>query len=214
MANELWAQQIGVDVGSRSILEGAELKVTAGEMVVITGPSGSGKTTLLLVMAGLQNPDRGQVLLDGEPLHRGDGLRRRFGVALQNHGLVSVLTAAENVAIALQARGVDRAAVTARTRDALDALGLADNANRLVRDLSGGQRQRVGVARALVAAPEVLLADEPTSELDAERRGLILKLLSDHAGKGNIVILASHDQIVADAAHRRLALVDGRPSSG
>ncbi|MGC2192668.1 MAG: heme ABC exporter ATP-binding protein CcmA [Candidatus Dormiibacterota bacterium] len=214
MANELWAQQIGVDVGSRSILEGAELKVSAGEMVVITGPSGSGKTTLLLVMAGLQNPDRGQVLLDGDPLPRTDSLRRRFGVALQNHGLVSVLTAAENVAIALQARGVDRAAVTARTREALDALGLADNANRLVRDLSGGQRQRVGVARALVAAPEVLLADEPTSELDAERRGLILKLLSDHAGKGNIVILASHDQIVAEAAHRSLALVDGRPSSG
>ncbi|HUY08138.1 MAG TPA: ATP-binding cassette domain-containing protein [Candidatus Dormibacteraeota bacterium] len=211
MASEIWAQQVGVDVGSRTILEGAELKVAAGETVVVTGPSGSGKTTLMLVMAGLQDPDRGQVLLDGDPISGRDDLRLRFGVVLQNHGLVSVLTAAENVAIALQARGLGRGEVADRTQDMLVALGLRDSVNRLVRDLSGGQRQRVGVARALVGEPEVVLADEPTSELDSERRALVLNLMRDHAAKGNIVILASHDQVVADAAGRTLDLVDGRP---
>lgn len=214
MAKELWAQQLGVEIGSRKILAGAELKVAAREMVVVTGPSGSGKTTLLLVMAGLQNPDRGQVLLDGEPLAQSGDLRRRIGVVLQNHGLVSVLTAAENVAIVLQARGVDRAEVTKRTAEVLSALGLSDHSDRLVRDLSGGQRQRVGVARALVGAPEVLLADEPTSELDVERRAQVLNLLREHAERGNIVVVASHDQIVADSANRTLALVDGRPDPG
>jgi putative ABC transport system ATP-binding protein len=214
MAKELWAQQLGVEIGSRKILDGAELKVAAREMVVVTGPSGSGKTTLLLVMAGLQNPDRGQVLLDGEPLAQSGDLRRRIGVVLQNHGLVSVLTAAENVAIVLQARGVDRAEVSKRTAEVLSALGLSDHSDRLVRDLSGGQRQRVGVARALVGAPEVLLADEPTSELDVERRAQVLTLLREHAERGNIVVVASHDQIVADSANRTLALVDGRPDPG
>ena len=128
MAKELWAQQLGVEIGSRKILDGAELKVAAREMVVVTGPSG--KTTLLLVMAGLQNPDRGQVLLDGEPLAQSGDLRRRIGVVLQNHGLVSVLTAAENVAIVLQARGVDRAEVTQRTAEVLSALGLSDHSDR------------------------------------------------------------------------------------
>lgn len=214
MAKELWAQQLGVEIGSRKILDGAELKVAAREMVVVTGPSGSGKTTLLLVMAGLQNPDRGQVLLDGEPLAQSGDLRRRIGVVLQNHGLVSVLTAAENVAIVLQARRVDRAEVSQRTAEVLSALGLSDHSDRLVRDLSGGQRQRVGVARALVGAPEVLLADEPTSELDVERRAQVLTLLREHAERGNIVVVASHDQIVADSANRTLALVDGRPDPG
>ncbi len=214
MAKELWAQQLGVEIGSRKILDGAELKVAAREMVVVTGPSGSGKTTLLLVMAGLQNPDRGQVLLDGEPLAQSGDLRRRIGVVLQNHGLVSVLTAAENVAIVLQARGVARAEVNQRTAEVLSALGLSDHSDRLVRDLSGGQRQRVGVARALVGAPEVLLADEPTSELDVERRAQVLTLLREHAERGNIVVVASHDQIVADSANRTLALVDGRPDPG
>jgi putative ABC transport system ATP-binding protein len=212
MALELWAQQVGVDVGSRTILDVADLKVGAGEMMVISGPSGSGKTTLLLVMAGLQDPDRGQVLLDGQLLSsHTDQVRRRFGVVLQNHGLVSVLSAAENVALPLQARGLGRPEVAKRTRDALASMGLEDSSDHLVRDLSGGQRQRVGVARALAVAPEVLIADEPTSELDFEKRAVVLTLLRDHAHRGNIVILASHDQKVADAADRTLALVDGRP---
>ncbi len=213
MATELWARDIGVDLQGRVLLDSADLRIRAGEMVVITGPSGSGKTTFLLVMAGLHVPDRGQVLLDGQALRDDDQFRRRFGVVLQNHGLVSVLTATENVAVVLQARRVARTEVTRRTAAALAGLGLQDSADRLVRDLSGGQRQRVGLARALVGEPEVLVADEPSSELDAEQRALVLGQLQAHARKGNIVIVASHDPKVAEAGDRAVPLVDGRPAA-
>ena len=213
MINEIHADQVGVAIGSRAILDGVVLKVKAGETVAVTGPSGSGKTTLLLVMAGLQDPSRGRVLLDGRPVPGGEVGRRLYGVVLQNHGLVAVLTAAENVALPLQARGLSRQEVAQRTREALTAVGLDENSDHLVQDLSGGQQQRVAVARALAGDPEILLADEPTSELSAEFRAVVLKMLTEHARKGRIVLIASHDSEVVDASDRVLRLVDGRPAT-
>ncbi|MGH7612363.1 MAG: ABC transporter ATP-binding protein [Candidatus Dormibacteria bacterium] len=211
MISELYADNVGVNVGSRAILDGVELRVHQGEVVVVTGPSGSGKTTLMLVMAGLQVPTRGRVLLDGRPVPSGEVGRRLYGVVLQNHGLVAVLTAAENVALPLQARRLPREEVAERTRRTLGAVGLDENSDHLVQDLSGGQQQRVAVARALAGDPDIVLADEPTSELSADFRGVVLKMLVAHARKGRIVVIASHDPEVVDASDRSLRLVDGRP---
>jgi len=213
MITEIHAQEVGVVINSRRILDDVELRVRAGETVAITGPSGSGKTTLMLVLAGLQNPSRGRVLLDEHPIPGGEEGRRLYGVVLQNHGLVSVLTAAENVALPLQAMRMAKAEVAQRTRDALSAVGLDENSDHLVQDLSGGQQQRVAVARALAGDPPILLADEPTSELAADFRTIVLKLLTEHAGKGRIVVIASHDPEVLEASDRILRLIDGMPAT-
>lgn len=200
-------------INSRRILDDVELRVRAGETVAVTGPSGSGKTTLMLVLAGLQNPSRGRVRLDGVPIPGGEAGRRLFGVVLQNHGLVAVLTAAENVALPLQAMRMPKAEVAQRTREALSAVGLDENSDHLVQDLSGGQQQRVAVARALAGDPPILLADEPTSELAADFRSIVLKLLTEHAGKGRIVVIASHDPEVLESSDRILRLIDGMPAT-
>jgi len=214
LISEIRAHQVAVVIGSRTILEGVDLIVKAGELVAVTGPSGSGKTTLMMVLAGLQVPDRGEVRLDGRPMSPGEGAENRVGIVLQNHGLVSILTAAENVSLPLQARRLPAPEVASRTKSALHAVGLDDSSDHLAEELSGGQRQRVGVARALAADPELLIADEPTSELAAEARHQVLRLLREHANQGRIVILASHDQEVVDACDRCLRLLDGRPAPG
>jgi len=120
-------------------------------------------------------------------------LRQRTGVILQNHGLVSILTAAENVSLPLQVRQVPPTEMQHRTDDALAAVGLGEVSDHLVQDLSSGQQRRVGVARALAGDPDLLIADEPTSELAAKDRSTVLSLIRRHAHKGRIVVLASHD---------------------
>ncbi|MGA7172256.1 MAG: heme ABC exporter ATP-binding protein CcmA [Candidatus Dormiibacterota bacterium] len=208
---ELRAGGVGLNLDSRAILEGVSLTVKSGEMVAVTGPSGSGKTSLLMLVAGLQSPDSGEVTWDGHPLAQVPDLRQRTGIILQNHGLVAILTAAENVSLPLQVRQVPPGEVQQRTEDALAAVGLGEVSGHLVQDLSGGQQQRVGVARALAGDPELLIADEPTSELAANDRAMVLGLLREHANKGRIVVLASHDPDAVEACDRTLRLVDGRP---
>ncbi|HEY6538845.1 MAG TPA: ATP-binding cassette domain-containing protein [Candidatus Dormibacteraeota bacterium] len=213
MISEIRAEGVRVVIGSRTILDGVDLEVRAGEVVAVTGPSGSGKTTLMMVLAGLQATEGGRVLLDGEPMVAAEGAENRVGIVLQNHGLVSILTAAENVSLPLQARRVAPDQIAARTKDALHSVGLDDASGHLAEDLSGGQRQRVGVARALASDPELLIADEPTSELGAEARHQVLALLRRHADRGRIVVLASHDTEVVAACDRCLRLLDGRPAT-
>ncbi|MHB1525698.1 MAG: ABC transporter ATP-binding protein [Candidatus Dormibacteria bacterium] len=210
MISEIRLEQVTVRAGGRAILSEIDLTIRAGESLAVTGPSGSGKTTLLLLAAGLQLPSQGRVLVDGQPLSQADRSRQRFGVVLQNHGLVSVLTAAENIALPLQARGLPTAEVAGSTASALAAVGLAGTADSLVQDLSGGQQQRVAVARALVGTPEAVLADEPTSELVAEQRKIIIGLLLRQARQGRVLVIASHDPEVVEACDRVARLVDGR----
>jgi putative ABC transport system ATP-binding protein len=188
-------------VGGRTILEGISLQSSSGQVLAVRGPSGSGKSSLLAILGGLITPTGGAVTLDGAPVTPGSdlALRRRFGLVLQGYGLVAALTARENVAVVLQAAQVPRAQVRSRVQDVLERVRLATVADHLVEDLSGGQQQRVAVARALVTAADVLLADEPTAELDAENRGLIVSLLLERARAGAVVVIASHDPDVVDA---------------
>ena len=188
-------------VGDRTILDGISVQVSSGRVLAVRGSSGSGKSSLLAILGGLIAPSGGTVTLDAATVTpAGDlAVRRRFGFVLQGYGLVAALTAHENVAVVLQAARVPRAQVGARVQAVLERVGLAPVADHLVEDLSGGQQQRVAVARALVTAADVLLADEPTAELDADNRGLIVSLLTERARTGAVVVIASHDPDVVDA---------------
>jgi putative ABC transport system ATP-binding protein len=197
----LEARDVRVVRDDRNVVDLVSLRAYAGEVVGIGGPSGSGKTSLLTVLSGLARPDDGSVVLHGSP---------RVGMVLQGYGLVPVLTAAENVEVVLQAQGRDAAEVSAAASLALGRVLLAELGDRLVDRLSGGQQQRVAVARALVAEPDLLLADEPTSELDEVSRDHIVQELVAQARAGSLVVLASHDRDVLAACDRTLWLVAGR----
>jgi putative ABC transport system ATP-binding protein len=198
----LSARALTYRIGERLIVDAVDVDAPTGEMLAICGPSGAGKSTVLALLAGLLTPASGAVTVDDEPVRTGDvALRRRVGLVLQGYGLVTALTGRENIAITLQSRGIARDEVRARTADVLEQVGLTDVADHLIEDMSGGQQQRVAVARALVGAPEILLADEPTAELDAENRERIVALLAAHASTGAIVVIASHDpDVVASCA--------------
>jgi putative ABC transport system ATP-binding protein len=210
-AHRLAGSGLHYRVADRVILDGVSLQAHAGELFGIRGPSGAGKSTLLALLAGLTAPAAGAVTLDDAPVVVGDlALRRRVGLVLQGYGLVTALTARENVAVTLQARGIDRVEVRRRTDEALAAVGLAELATHLVEDLSGGQQQRVAVARGLVVRPDVLIADEPTGELDADNRIRVLELLSGCARAGAIVVVASHDPDVMERCDSICTLEAGR----
>ena len=188
-------------VGDRTILDGISVQASSGRILAVRGPSGSGKSSLLTLLGGLIAPTDGTVTLDSARVTPSSdlALRRRFGFVLQGYGLVAALTARENVAFALQVAQVPRAQVRLRVQAVLERVRLAPVADHLVEDLSGGQQQRVAVARALVTAAEVFLADEPTAELDADNRGLIVSLLVERARAGAVVVIASHDPDVVAA---------------
>jgi putative ABC transport system ATP-binding protein len=188
-------------VGDRTILDGISVQASSGRVLAVRGPSGSGKSSLLTMLGGLIAPSGGTVTLDGARVAPSSDLvlRRRFGFVLQGYGLVAALTARENVAVVLQAAEVPRAQVRSRVQAVLEGVKLAPVADHLVEDLSGGQQQRVAVARALVTAADVFLADEPTAELDADNRELIISLLIERARAGAAVVIASHDPDVVDA---------------
>lgn len=210
----LVATAVGVTRDGRALVDGVSLDVAPGRMVAVTGRSGAGKSTLLAALGGLLVPDRGEVRWGGEPVRTDDHRPgRALGVVLQGYGLLPVLTARENVELPLQLRGLPVAQVRERARQALDAAGLrADQlrADRLTEELSGGQMQRVAVARALVVEPWLLLADEPTSELDATSRDVVLAALRARAAAGAVVVVATHDPEVAATCDQELALADGR----
>jgi ABC-type lipoprotein export system ATPase subunit len=207
-ARTLLARDVCYRVGGRAVLTDISVEAVAGESLALMGASGAGKSSLLAVLGGLLVADSGVATLDGRPVHEPD-VRTDIGLVLQNYGLVDVFTAWENVAIALQSRGFARSDVVARTAAQLAAVGLTDFADQPADTLSGGQRQRVAVARALVGEPAVVLADEPTAELDAENRAIVLDRLLAAADNGAIVVVASHDPEVAARCGAQLRLADG-----
>lgn len=188
-------------------VDGIDLDVHAGEVVVLTGPSGSGKTTLLQVLAGFHRPDEGDVHWAGTTdVQPGWGV---VAVVPQSLGLLAELTAAENVALPLLTRG-DTSDVGAAAHAALTALAADHFADRLVGEASLGQQQRVAVARALVGRPRILVADEPTSHQDAEHADLVLAAVRAAAAQGTACVIAGHDPRLAAHADRVIHLIDGR----
>ncbi|HEX5862128.1 MAG TPA: ATP-binding cassette domain-containing protein [Nocardioides sp.] len=196
---------------TRPLLEGIDLEFRPGELTAVSGPSGSGKTTLLSIAGGLLEPTSGTLSYKGRMMWRGTGdPRPEVAFVLQVYGLIPILSARENVSVALRARGVPPREADERAEAALDRFNIADLADRQVEELSGGQMQRVACARGLVVGAEVLLADEPTSELDEVNRSLVLSELRQEAVRGSIVVVATHDPAVVEACDRHYVLDDGR----
>ena len=194
-------------------LDEVDLEIDAGAFVAIEGPSGSGKTTLLQILGALDRPSAGAVTFDGRDLVRQPDsalaeLRlRSFGFVFQQFNLIPTLTALENVEAKLAPVGGTRA----RARELLAEVGLAERADHLPAHMSGGEQQRVGIARALSVEPRVVLADEPTGNLDSATGGEIVDLLASLAAEhGSTVIVATHDASLAARAPRRIAMRDGR----
>lgn len=192
-AASLRAESVGVDFDGRTVVDGVDLQVEPGRLVVVTGQSGSGKTSLGLVLAGLLVPDRGRVYLNGRELYGSNGNADRPAYVPQNIGLVSSLTVSETVALPLKVHKLEQSEVQRRCDEWLDAVGLASCAGRLVDALSGGQRQRVAIARALAVRASALVMDEPTSELDPVRRDVVLSLLERERERGAALLAVSHE---------------------
>ncbi|MCX5265586.1 ABC transporter ATP-binding protein [Streptomyces sp. NBC_00199] len=197
-------------------LRGVSFDIPRGEIVALKGRSGSGKTTLLNIVGGLDTPDRGRVTVDGLDLSElgEDGLlalrRDRIGFVFQSFGLIPILTAAENVGVPMRMRRADVREREERVELLLSLVGLADHAAQRPGELSGGQQQRVAIARALANNPSLLIADEPTGQLDAETGHAVMQLLRAVVRSENVTALvATHDATLLDLADRVLELRDG-----
>ena len=197
-------------------LRGVDLTVETGELVAIVGPSGCGKSTLLNLIAGLDTPTEGEILLAGESLMGKDEnelarmRRRHIGFVFQLFHLLEAMTVLENVVLPAVVAGASRGDADARARGLLDLLGLGDKAGDLPGVLSGGQRQRLAIARALANRPTVLLADEPTGALDSAGGADVLQLFRRLHGDGQTILLVTHDEAIADVADRIVPMRDGR----
>ncbi len=207
--------------GSRAVLQGLSLAVEAGERVALLGPSGCGKTTLLHLLGGLDRADEGEVRLDGEDLaaatpKRLAQLRReKVGTIFQFFHLIPTLTARENVELSLQLLRWKPEAIRGRVDELIRAVGIESRAEAWPSELSGGEMQRIAVARALAAKPLVLLADEPTGNLDRASGESVLALLKDLTDRENTaLVMVTHSESAASLCHRTLRMLDGRIVEG
>ena len=206
---------LGSAAGPVNILCGVSLAIVAGETVSLVGPSGSGKSTVMMVMGGLERPSAGRVRLDGHDLGALDEdalarLRRtHIGIVFQAFHLIPTMTALENVALPLELGG--RRDAFAAAAQSLTAVGLGDRLTHYPGQLSGGEQQRVAIARAFIAGPKLLLADEPTGNLDAATGRLVIDCLFEHQARHDTtLLLITHDPSVAERCERQIHLLDGK----
>jgi putative ABC transport system ATP-binding protein len=198
-------------------LDGVSLKIERGGFLALAGPSGSGKTTLLNIIGGLDRPDSGSVSVDGKPLHRMRAAQlaemrlRKVGFVFQSFNLIPVLSALENVEFGMLLQGVPAVERRRRAREILDDVGLEGRYDRRPAELSGGQQQRVAVARCIVSNPAIVLADEPTANLDSKTGNSLLELMREINAKRSVTfVFSTHDAMVMDYARRLVLIRDGR----
>ncbi|OCO99745.1 MULTISPECIES: ABC transporter ATP-binding protein [unclassified Ensifer] len=210
---------LGEAAASVHVLKGMSLTINAGESVGIVGPSGSGKSTLLMVLAGLERLDSGEIVIDGTPLHRldedkvADFRGRNIGIVFQSFHLIPNMTALENVAVPLELANVSGAFEIARKE--LVAVGLGERLSHYPGQLSGGEQQRVAIARALAPSPKLLIADEPTGNLDAETGRQIADLLfAEQGDRGMTLVLVTHDAALAARCVRQVRVRSGEIVAG
>jgi putative ABC transport system ATP-binding protein len=206
----------GEGAAAVTALADVDLEVGAGEFVAVTGPSGCGKSTLLNLLGGLDRPTSGEVRVHGEALTVASEARRarlrrsEVGFVFQFFNLIGNLTVADNVELPALLSGVPAREARRRAAELLERLGLEETARRVPGDLSGGQQQRVAIARALINRPSVLLADEPTGNLDTAAAREVVAVLKERHAAGQTIVLVTHDMRVASAAERVIAMRDGR----
>ncbi len=197
-------------------LDGVSLEVATGEFLAVMGPSGCGKSTLLNILGLLDNPDSGVFRFFGEDVAKYSeqqltALRRTgVGFVFQSFNLIEDLNVMENVEVALLYRGVSRSERHRRVAQALERVGIPHRARHLPQQLSGGQQQRVAIARALVAEPKLILADEPTGNLDSENGAAVMELLAELNAAGTTIVMVTHSLVHAARARRTVKLLDGR----
>jgi len=201
-------------------LNGINFDIVKGEFVALAGPSGSGKTTLLNLIGGLDRPDAGEVVVNGRSFHDLSASQlaelrlHHIGFVFQAYNLIPVLSARENVEYVMLLQGVDAAERRERSRAILDEVGLENKYDRRPAELSGGQQQRVAVARAIVSNPSLVLADEPTANLDSKTGEGLLKIMREMNAKKEVTfIFSTHDKMVMDYARRLVILQDGKIAS-
>ena len=203
------------DEGRTRALDGVTLQVQQGEFTAITGPSGCGKSTLLHLIAALERPDSGEIIVDGEEITRKRDLSHyrahQIGLVFQLHNLLPNLTASENVQVPMYETGLSAGQRRRRAQELLTLVDLGDKLGKRPTELSGGERQRVAIARALANEPPILLADEPTGNLDSKAGQRVLDVLRDvRKRRGVTLVLVSHDPATAGAAERTVRMLDGR----
>ncbi len=194
-------------------LDGVSLAIEAGEFVSVMGPSGSGKSTLLNMLGALDRPTSGQVLIEGQDLNEVKDLDRfrahTVGFIFQLHNLIPTLTARENVEVPMRGQPIRARARHKRSIELLKVVGLAERMNHLPNQLSGGERQRVAIARSLANRPRLILADEPTGNLDSANGGEVMALLTELNEDGTTIVMVTHSPNDAEKAHRIIQLFDG-----